>query len=182
MILPSKVDFMSSLPVEYLSSPCLRVLSLPVAALEGAPIVPLAGTHGLPAGAVHAPAVGVVLAATPSDAPVFANAVKEVAHQLGQHVLLIRTGRFPEVLDLVTIEAALIGSADVISLRDLIFFRHSNSSLWLVSERSGPTISLSDCGLRIEQSPPFADQEERAAGLCRAAAEIVRLSRPSGRA
>lgn len=40
-----------------------------------------------------------------------------------------------------------------------------------------PFVELTPAGLRLEMLPPFADPDDRSAGLCRAATEIARLAR-----
>lgn len=138
-------------------------------------------TGGLPAGAVEIETAKVVMAATPCDAGVFRDVIVRHAQQHCRDVLLARTGLWPEVLTPVSADVALTLDGDVLMIVDLVFFRHTDGSLWLVPSRSGPFIAITPAGLGLEMIPPFGTWSERSDGVCRAAAELVRITR-SGRA
>lgn len=170
---------MTLLPADHAADPCLRVLSLPLAAMGTALAEPTNIVSGLPEGALMIPSAGVILAATPCSAPLFHDKTALAAHHSGYDVMLVRTGLFPETLDMVSVDVVLQNQGSLVAIRELAFFRHRDGRLWLIRTQDPLALTLDAHGLRIGTTLPFDDREERSAGLCRAAAEIVRLS--SGR-
>lgn len=163
------------------TGPWTDVLALPFAAMAitSEDIAPITG--GLPSGACLIDALNLVVAATPCSAPMFSDTVERVGHLHGRDVLLIRTDFAPEVLNSVCSDVALVGG-DPVLLRELVFFRHVDRSLWLVPTKGdGPSVLLDLDGLTLALEPPYDDPWQRSDGLARAAAEIVRLTRKRGR-
>ena len=133
-------------------------------------------TGGLPAGAVEVAAANVVMAATPCESDLFRDVIARHAYERRRDVLLARTGLWPEMLSPVSAEVALTVDRDVVVITDLVFLRHFDGTLWLVPSRVGPFIRVNPDGLGLEMSAPFQTWSERSDGVCRAAAEIVRLT------
>ena len=167
---------MTLLPANHADDPCLRVLHLPLSAMDNVLVEPAGTASGLPEGALAIPSAGLILAATPCAAPLFYDKTALAAHHTGYDVMLVRTGLFPETLDMVTIDVVLQNEGPLVAMRELAFFRHCDGGLWLIRSKDGLALTLDTHGLWIGEAPPFNDHEERSAGLCRAAAEIVRLS------
>lgn len=159
--------------------PSVRVLQLPLGQFTE-PVEMLSGGDGLPDGAVYLPSANLALASTPCAMPMFENVALDVCERRRSDVLLQRTGLFPETLDPVTVEVALIMDDMAAFVSDLVYMRHHNGSLWLVPQQVGPYIEVSENGLAISSMPPFVTWDERTDGVCRAAAEIVRLMRRRG--
>ncbi len=163
------------------TGPWIDVLALPFAAMaidieDTAPI-----TEGLPSGACLIEALNLVVAATPCSAPMFSDTVERFADLYDRDVLLVRAGFAPELLNSVCSDVALVGG-DPVLLRELVFFRHVDRSLWLVAAKGdGPSVLLDLDGLTLVLEPPYDDPWQRSDGLARAAAEIVRLTRKRGR-
>lgn len=164
-------------PIGQFADPSARVLRLPLAAIGATPDRLRAVTGGLPAGAVAIAPTNVVVAATPIDGDVFRDVIARHAYEQRRDVLLVRTGLWPETLSPITAEVALKVDREVIVITDLSFFRHRNGGLWLVPTRAGPFIAISEKGLGLEMIAPFQTWEDRSEGVCRAAVEIVRLTR-----
>ena len=165
---------MKILPVGPMLDPSVRVLQLPLGQFA-APAEMLTGGDGLPAGAVYLPSANLALASTPCAMPMFEKVALDVCERRRCDVLLQRTGLYPETLDPVTVEVALIMDQMAALVPGLIYMRHRNGSLWLVPQQVGPYIEVSENGLAISSVPPFVTWDERTDGVCRAAAEIVRL-------
>lgn len=153
--------------------PSLRVLSLPLKMLDGE-IVSLSG-YGLPAGALSVTSASLILAATPCVAPLFRDTMVNACTRSGRDVILVHTGLFPEMIDPVTVDVALVGPEEPFVVNDLIFMRGRDKRLWLLPEGVGPFIEIRGDGLALETVPPFVTWNERCDGVCRAAAEIVRI-------
>lgn len=160
--------------VEQSLDPCLRILALPLRMLAAPPIL-LRGGDGLPAGALHIPAARLILAATPCDAPMFRDAARAACVTHDRDILLVRSGLFPETFDPVAVDVFLVGPDGPLMLSNLSFLRRADR-LWLVPDTSGPSVEIASSGLELALELPFADPEERSDGLCRAAADIVRLT------
>ncbi len=94
--------------------------------------------------------------------------------QSGRDVLLVHTGLFPETMDPVSVDAVLAGPHGPVIVNELAFMRGYDGSLWLVPLQVGPFIEIR-AGLMLETMPPFVTWDERSEGVCRAAAEIVRI-------
>lgn len=153
--------------------PSLRVLSLPLKMLDGM-IVSLSG-YGLPAGALEIVSANLILAATPCVAPLFRDTMVAACARSRRDVMLVHTGLFPEMIDPVTIDVGLVGPEGPFVMTDLIFMRGRDERLWLVPQEVGPFIEVRGDGLALETVPPFVTWNERCDGVCRAAAEIVRI-------
>lgn len=162
------------------ADPSTRVLQLPLAALTATADELKPVSFGLPAGAVAVATANVVLAATPCEPTLFRDVIERHGREYCRDVMLVRTGLWPETLNAVTVEVALAVDGDALLVTDLAFFRRVDGSLWLIPPRAAPFIAIGPDGLGLEMSAPFSTASERSAGLCRAAAEIVRLVR-SGR-
>lgn len=165
---------MTTNPVGHMLDPSVRVLQLPLAELSE-PVEILTGGDGLPAGALHLPSANLVIASTPCDTPVFERTAIDVCRLRGTDVLLQRTGLHPETIDPVTVEVALVTRLGTAFANRLIYMRHRNGSLWLVPEEAGFYVHIRPTGLEISSVPPFITWSERCDGVCRAAAEIVRI-------
>lgn len=166
-------------PVERALDPSLRVLRLPLIMIAQ-PAVPLGGGCGLPDGALEVGSANLILAATPCDAPLFRPAVMNACRAGRTDVLLVRTGLFPETMNPVTAEAALVTADGPLLFTDLSFARTS-AGLWLVHEDGSHALEIRSGGLTLVLDPPLRDADERSDALCRAAAEIVRLSQAGAR-
>ena len=164
---------MLSLTTGPMLDPSLRVLSLPLDMFDAPPI--MCGGNGLPAGAIDIAPANVILAATPCDAPLFRDAMLNACTRSGRDVLLAHTGLFPETVDPVTADVAFAGVGRPFAVHEMIFMRRRDGSLWLVPQRVGPFIEIRSDGLALETLPPFVTWDERCDGVCRAAAEIVRI-------
>lgn len=150
---------------------------MPLAAMQTVAVIPPEPIDHMPPCTLQVPAAGLLVAATPHPAPLFADTLEDVSRVRATDILLVRSGHHPETIDAVTVEVALRYGREALVLRDLLFFRHTDRGLWLVPGQRGPFIELTATGLRLEMLPPFLDADDRADGLCRAAAEIVRLVR-----
>jgi hypothetical protein len=153
--------------------PSLRVLVLPLRMLDATPVMRPAS--GLPAGALDIAPANLILAATPCEAPLFREQMRSACAQSRRDVLLVHTGLFPETIDPVTVDAALTGPDGPMVVTDLSFMRAYDARLWLVPQHVGPFIEVRGDGLVLETLPPFLTWDERCDGVCRAAAEIVRI-------
>lgn len=174
VILPLKVASMLTSPIEPSLDPSQRVLSLPLAALFEAPIA-LGALAGLPAGALDIVSANLVMAATPCDAPLFLDTVEDACARFGRDVMLVRTGLFPETMNPVSVDVALVGPDGPFTITGLSFMRRFDRALWLVPQQVGPFVEIRGDGLALQTTPPFLTWDERCDGVCRAAAEIVRL-------
>lgn len=161
-------------PIGQSLDPSQRVLSLPLAAFDEAPI-PLGALAGLPAGALEFASANLVMAATPCEAPLFGAKVEGACARFGRDVMLVRTGLFPETMNPVTVDIALVGPDGPFRISGLSFLRHYDHSLWLVPPEVGPFVEIRGDGLALQTTPPFVTWDERCDGVCRAASEIVRL-------
>lgn len=154
-----------------------RLLSLPLTAMQTVAVIPPEPIDHMPPRTLEVPAARLLIAATPHSAPLFADTLEDVSRVHASDILLVRCGYHPETFDAVTIDVALRYGHEALVLRDLFFFRHADRGLWLVPGEREPFIELTPKGLRLEMLPPFLDADDRTDGLCRAAAEIVRLVR-----
>lgn len=173
---------MTTLPqADPLPDAAARIMALPFAALAVTEpdITPF--THGMPAGTCLIDPLNLVIGATPCGTPMFRETIEKVARDHGHDVLMLRTGLFPETLDAVSADVVLVGG-DPITMTEMAFFRRHDGSLWLVpQEGNAAFIRLDAGGLSLMTHPPFDSVWERSDGLCRAAAEIVRIARGQGR-
>lgn len=154
-----------------------RLLTLPLAVMRAVIVIPPEPIEHMPACTVRVAETRLLVAVTSKPIPAFADTLEQVSRTGGDDILLIRGGHHPEILDPVSVDVALHYEGDALVIRDMLFFRHADRGLWLVPTTRGPFIELTRTGLRLEMLPPFLDAEDRATGLCRAAAEIVRLMR-----
>ncbi|RYG87979.1 MAG: hypothetical protein EON59_05815 [Alphaproteobacteria bacterium] len=168
-------------PLVDLDDATMRVLSLPFGALCASTEDTAAYRGGMPAASLELGAANLILGATCCDRPVFSNVISRISGRRGRDVLLARTGFHPEILNPVTVDVALFAGRDVLLMEGLAFFRSSVGGLWLVSPCDLPFVEVGPGGLRLDMEPPFTGPDERSDGLCRAAAEIVRLGRTGGR-
>ena len=159
-----------------------RLLTLPLVAMRAIIVIPPEPVDDMPACTVRVAETRLLVGATSEPTPTFADTLEQVSCAQGDDILLIRGGRHPEILDPVSVDVALHYEGDALVVRDMKFFRHADRGLWLVPTTRGPFIELTGTGLRLEMLPPFLDAEDRTTGLCRAAAEIVRLMRRRPRA
>ena len=161
----------------HLADPSARVLALPLQELAACPADLLSFTDGMPVQGHLLPTCNLVLAATSFDAPLIRLAIKEAARRWHHSVLLVRSGMHPETLDPVLVDVGIAGVPT--SVHDLAFYRHTDASLWLVPSKCSAAnwLKIDKAGLNRFGQPPYADADERSDGLCRAAAEIVRLAR-----
>lgn len=164
---------MLSPPIGPTLDPSLRILSLPLDMLDDAPV--MRSGYGLPAGALDIPTANLILAGTPCQAPLFQDIISLACAESGRDVILVHTGLWPETMDPVTIDVALAGLNGPFVVSNLIFMRASDRRLWLVPEDAGPYIEVCGNGLALATMPPFITWGERCDGVCRAAAEIVRI-------
>lgn len=164
---------MLSPPIGPTLDPSLRVLSLPLDMLDDAPV--MRSGYGLPAGALDIQAANLILAGTPCQAPLFQETISSACAESGRDVVLVHTGLWPETMDPVTVDVALVGPDGPFVVSDLIFMRARDRRLWLVPQNVGPYIEISGNGLALATIPPFLTWDERCDGVCRAAAEIVRI-------
>lgn len=174
MILSPKVPNMLTSPTEPSLDPSLRVLSLPLTALYEAPM-PIGALAGLPAGMLDIASANLLIAATPCDPPLFGMKMEDACTRFGRDVMLVRTGLFPETMNPVTVDVALVGPDGPFTMTDLVFMRRRDASLWLVPQRVGAFVEIRGDGLALQTTPPFVTWDERCDGVCRAAAEIVRI-------
>lgn len=89
--------------------------------------------------------------------------------------MLVRTGFFPETMNPVSVDVALVVPEGSLVLTDLVFMRAEDGGLWLVPQQTGPFFEIRPDGLAMRIDPPFVTWSERVDGTCRAAAEIVRI-------
>ena len=155
-----------------------RVLKMPLAALGDASAKSFDPTGGYLPGAIELDAANLLIVATSLDAPRLLDTIEQVTSKHRRDVMIVRMGAFPEVFSPVTVDVALEAGGDVLVMTDLAFFRHVDRTLWLIPEGHGPCIEIQSRGLRLEMISPFLTSEDRTDGLCRAAAEIVRLATP----
>lgn len=164
-------------PAGPFADPATRVLALPFAALQASLADASPVTAGMPAASCALPRLNLIAGATPVDAPMFRDVIGHVAHTSGHDVMLVRTGLHPETLDPVRVEVAINAAGETLVLTDLAFYRHRDDGLWLIPQHRSACFQLTGDGLSLQTIPPFSNVNERSDGLCRAAAEIVRMTR-----
>lgn len=167
-------------PVSPYADASARLLALPfdemlVTASDVEPF-----THGMPSTSYRVPGLNLVIGATVCAPPMFRDTIARIVLTWRHDVVLVRTGLFAEAFDSVTVDVAVVGG-DVLVVRDMSFYRHPDRSLWLVTGSGGPMILLDEGGLNLRIEPPFADADERADGLSRAASELARIAFKRGR-
>lgn len=164
----------SHLVKEY--NPALRLLALPLVAMAWAGPIRTVRSAYLPPSSIAFGDCKTLIGVTPADPPLFTDFFK-AALEHRSDVLLIRAGLAPEFDNPVTVDIAIRTPAEVTTFTQYHFVERANGSLWLCAERSeGPAMEVSSRGLALHIRQPFCE-EERADGACRAAAQIVRLSR-----
>ncbi|OBX19497.1 hypothetical protein A9995_07030 [Erythrobacter sp. QSSC1-22B] len=157
-------------------NPALRLLALPLVAMAWAGPIRTVRSAYLPPSSISFGDCKTVIGVTPADPPLFMD-FSEAALEHGSDVVLIRAGLSPEVDNPVTVDIAIRTPAEVITFDGYHFVERANGALWICAERSeGPAMEVSSRGLGLHIRQPFGE-EERADGACRAAAQIVRLSR-----
>lgn len=169
---------MSSVPpAGVFADPSTRVLALPFTALGVSAADAVQFTAGMPAPSFDVARINLVIGTTPVAEPMFRDVIGAVAHETGRDTMLLRTGLFPETMDPVRAEVALNAAGDTVILTDLSFYRHRDGGLWLIPAAVSAYFELTTDGLRLHTTPPFSTWYDRSDGLCRAAAEIVRIVR-----
>ena len=157
---------------ESLPSASNAMLDYFLAALGSETYYPLGSNTGLPAGALESLDHNVVLAATPVSVGVFDEALlRSAAHR---DTLLVRHGFNPETLDPVRVDVALRSTTGPILVPDLSLFRNMDGQLHLVPQHKDLFLTVGPDGIWVSLVAPFAQWMDRAAGLERAAAEVVR--------
>ncbi|WP_019832714.1 hypothetical protein [Sphingomonas sp. PR090111-T3T-6A] len=153
-----------------------RLIQLPLEATDAIPEL-LTGSVGMPRCSVCLPDLHLVLAATADDhAGRFRDAVRVAANAFDSNVLMIAHGKWPERLNPVQISALLKLSSGHLLLDNLLFYRDREDGLWFIPANGrGPWLAIGPDGLHLSMTAPYIDQDERSDGLCRAAAQIVRL-------
>jgi hypothetical protein len=141
---------------------------------------PLRGNSGLPA-AVECLEHNIIVSATPVIAPMFGAALMRCAANRHRDTVLIRHGFHPETIEPVRVDVALRSITGPLLMSDLSFFRHRDGSLHLVPERAGFSLRIARHGVEIAARAPWESIWDRAAGLERAAAQIVRACRQASR-
>jgi len=157
-------------------NPALRLLALPLVAMAWAGPIRTVKCAYLPPDAIAFGNCKLVCAVTQADEPMFAD-FANAADELASDIILIRAGLSPEQDNAVTVDIALRTPAELLVKRAYHFMERDNGDLCLCASRSsGPAIQLTGRGLELHIRQPFSN-DERADGACRAAAQIVRLSR-----
>ena len=157
-------------------NPALRLLALPLVAMAWAGPIRTVKSPYLPPSSIAFGDCKLVIGVTPTDALYFNN-FERAAIDLASDTMLIRAGLSPEQDNPVTVDVAMRTPAELLIFRAHHFVERENGDLWLCAERSrGPALKLGSRGLELHMRQPFCD-EERGDGACRAAAQIVRLSR-----
>jgi hypothetical protein len=160
---------------EPLPSTSNALLDYFLAALGGETYYPLGGNTGLPAGALESLDHNVVLAATPVSVRVFDEALVRSAEY--RDTLLVRHGFYPETLDPVRVDVALRSTTGPILVPDLSLFRDLDGQLHLVPQHQDLFLTVGPDGIWVSLIAPFDRWTDRAAGLERAAADVVRACR-----
>lgn len=180
ILTPERRTNMTLPPVGPFADASARLLALPFDAMlvTASDVEPF--THGMPSASYRATGLNLVIGATVCAAPMFRDTIARIALTWRNDVMLVRTGLFAEAFDSVTVDVAVIGG-DVLVVHDMSFYRHADRSLWLVTRAGGPMILLDEYGLDLRIEPPFADADERADGVSRAASELARIAFKRGR-
>lgn len=117
ILLAEGLELMSLSLVEPMLDPSLRVLSIPLQEFDAEPLI-LGAAAGLPAGALYIAPANLILAGSPCDAPLFREAIVEACTRFGRDVALVRTGLFPETLNPVTVDIAIMGQNEPFLITD----------------------------------------------------------------
>ena len=163
-------------PDELVSPTSLVLLQPLLTALDPADTAILKPTSSMPAPCFRVPGIRMLLAATPINTlPVFRAAMISVAALRKVDVVVVKHGFAPEMLDAVEVDVVAGRTDRVLMLWSLARYRGVDGSCWLVPPAggAGPSVLLDADGLRVTTIPPFADPDERAEGLGRAARETV---------
>jgi hypothetical protein len=157
---------------EPLPSTSNAMLDYFLAALDGETYYLLGGNTGPPAGALESLDHNVVLAATPVSVRVFDEALLRSAEY--RDTLLVRHDFNPETLDPVRVDVALRSTTGPILVPDLSLFRDRDGQLHLVPQRHDLFLTVDPDGIWVLLIAPFNRWTDRAAGLERAGADVVR--------
>lgn len=168
-IMPAVIDFS-----DFDSS--RRLMALPVEALKPPVSNELRG-FGLPAGSLDLPFSNLILCSSPIAQSFFLPQMERARDHTQRDVMLVRAGLAPEILNPVFVDVAMTLPSGPITLTDLIFTRLRDGSLWLSPVGRGAHLEIRPDGLALRTTPPFLTDFERSDGVCRAAAEIVQLTR-----
>ncbi|WP_343343440.1 hypothetical protein WJT74_07860 [Sphingomicrobium sp. XHP0239] len=114
-----------------------------------------------------------MIATTPCLPPAFDRAMQFVGSKGGIDVLLAHHGFFPEVLDDVIF--SVYSTDNDATTRHRLFIDRKHRT-WLVGRHPGRHFLLNRTGLQLSDIPPFASDDERSDGLCRAAKLIANLT------
>lgn len=133
---------------------------------------------GLPAGSRHLPEQRLVLAGTVCTVPLFSEAMLGAVRQENADVVLARHGSIPEIFDPVLWDVIVRVTGALVQLDGLVLFADQLNNHWLVPSQPGPYVRLARDGLHLDLEPPFITWSERCDGVCRAAKQIISVTRP----
>ena len=103
---------------------------------------------------------GVVMTATSCDRPLFYREAETLARLLPLDLILMRF----DPLTGATFDVLLAGSRSWLS--EFVVWRRGGDDIWLVPARaSGPFIQLTEAGLDVSESAPYANGYERFSGI-----------------
>lgn len=103
---------------------------------------------------------GVVMTATSCDRPLFYREAETLARLVPLDLILMRF----DPLTGATFDVLLAGSRNWLS--ELVVWRRGGDEFWLVPVRaSGPFIQLTEAGLAVSKSAPYANGYERFSGI-----------------
>lgn len=135
-------------------------------------------TFGLPSGARLLVEQQLAVAGTVCTVPLFREAMHRVSRQQNVDVILARHDTYPELLSAVVWDAAVRVAGEVMMLTNLVLFSQGVDDYWLVPSEAGPSLRIGRDGLHLSCEPPFSTWDERCTGVCEAAKQIVRATRP----
>lgn len=164
-------------PVQPALPPSARALgTLILSQLDQPSPIRLGGNTGLPEGVVDCLDQNLVVAVTPlTMAGRFDGALTRFADRSRRDVVLVRCGFHPETLDPVRVDVALRASVGgSVLVTDLSLWRGPDRSLHLVPDGHDLFVEVAGHGLDVSLVRPWNGWPERADGLARAAAEVVR--------
>lgn len=135
---------------------------------------------GLPPSTVFVAEREAIIAVTTAPAPVFRNAIEQMAVKLHADVLLLRTGPGADALMPVSADVSLGALPCKLWVeRDLDLWTN-HRSLWLVPRAFGPSIAITAEGFCLELLPPYQTLAQREAGIYRAQHDLAYLAAPVG--
>ena len=135
---------------------------------------------GLPS-AVFVPECNVMIAVTTAPAPSYRRAIGKAAAAWGADVILIRTRPIDDMLMIATVDVVAAAlPCDPWTESDMSIWTDGLGAVWLVSDGTGPCVSITNHGFNIEMVPPHHSQANRQAGIYRAANDLARFANPIG--